>query len=1262
MDQSFRHAGQLGRDLAAVDWHETPLGEPASWPQSLKTTVRMMLASRFSMWMAWGPDLTFFCNDAYRRDTLGKQYPWALGRPAREVWAEIWPEIGPRIDAVLRTEEATWDAELQLFLERSGYREETYHTFSYSPLYDDRGDVSGMFCVVTEVTEEVVSRRRLDTLRSLGAQAADTLTVHDTFAAAARSFGDDNRSLPFTVLYRLDHDTGQAVLEAATGVDGHLGVAPPVIDLDDADALWPVAELAAGESVVVEGLSHRFAHVPTGPWPEAPLAAYAVPLRTQRRERPTGCMITGLNRYRPFDDSYRDFLELLCGQIGSALARASAYENERTRAEELERLDAAKTAFFTNVSHELRTPLTLLLGPAEDALADADEPLGRRQRARLELVSRNGERLLKLVNTLLDFSRLDSQADTGAFVSTDLAAYTRELAALFAPAIERAGLRFVVVTDELAGPVHVDRDLWAKCVLNLLSNALKFTFSGTITLSLRDTGEGVTLSVTDSGIGISPDDQEQLFERFHRVLGARSRSYEGTGVGLALVADVARLHSGAVTLDSEVGTGSTFTVTVPYGVGHLPSERLVDEASSSADPEVAVRGFLSDADQWLAEPDLRGDVPDGDDRPRVLVVDDNVDMRTYIAGLLADLYAVETAPDGLAALEAARRHPPDLVVTDVMMPRLDGFGLLEALHAESATTGVPVLMVSARAGDEGASEGLEAGADDYLMKPFTSRELLARVRANLELDRVRRTRDALARSENLLTEAQRIAQMGSFELDLRTGDLTGSDEAFRLLRLTPDGVAGRDLAGADLAELRSARMHHDDIPRAEDALARVRAGHPVQYDVRLRDDEGGDRIIRTRAGAVRDESGAVVAMRGTVQDITEQEATQQALTEATHAAEAARLEHLIAAELQEWLLPERSFDVEHLELATYYQAGTAGTQVGGDWYDVVDLGGGRAALVIGDVMGRGIRAAAMMGQLRTAVQAYARLDLSPRQVMRHLDAIVRETGDSQIVTCVYAVFDPRDHVLTVANAGHLPPVMLLPGAEPPRLLPSASGPPLGAGPSPYDEQRIPMVDGARLVLYTDGLVEQRGVDIDDGLAALQRFLAEDDGGVEGLPGRIVERLLPGGCDDDVALLVARLRLPVGDTVLSERLPDDERAPSVARRHVADGLRPTMVPADLVDDAALVATELVTNAVRYGEPPYDLHVRLHGGGVVIEVWDSSLAEPVPRLAGPDDEAGRGLLIVEGIADSWGMRRDGGRKAVWCLINRHHDTATSLPDAD
>jgi hypothetical protein len=171
---------EVGRDLDAVDWAATPLGPPAAWPQSLQTAVQILLSSRFPMWLAWGPELTFFCNAAYRRDTLGRKYPWALGRPAREVWAEIWDDIGPRIGTVLATGKATWDHALLLFLERSGYPEETYHTFSYSPLRDDGGAVVGMLCVVSEDTDRVIGERRMATLRDLGSDPSVVRTDAET--------------------------------------------------------------------------------------------------------------------------------------------------------------------------------------------------------------------------------------------------------------------------------------------------------------------------------------------------------------------------------------------------------------------------------------------------------------------------------------------------------------------------------------------------------------------------------------------------------------------------------------------------------------------------------------------------------------------------------------------------------------------------------------------------------------------------------------------------------------------------------------------------------------------------------------------------------------------------------------------------------------------------------------------------------------------------------------------------------------------------
>ena len=237
------------------------------------------------MWMAWGPELTFFCNDAYRRDTLGRKYPWALGRPAREVWAEIWPEIGPRIDRVMATGEATWDEALLLFLERSGYREETYHTFSYSPLMDDDGKVVGMLCVVSEDTERVIGARQMATVRDVGASVTALRSEEEVLAAVSSQLAADRRSVPgaWSTCSTRRHGSA-ALLSASAGVPAGHPVAVPVVDVAAPDAAWPVPDVLEGRTMLVGDLPARFGpDVPAGAWPEPPLRALAVPLRAAGR-------------------------------------------------------------------------------------------------------------------------------------------------------------------------------------------------------------------------------------------------------------------------------------------------------------------------------------------------------------------------------------------------------------------------------------------------------------------------------------------------------------------------------------------------------------------------------------------------------------------------------------------------------------------------------------------------------------------------------------------------------------------------------------------------------------------------------------------------------------------------------------------------------------------------------------------------------------------------------------------------------------------
>jgi PAS domain S-box-containing protein len=729
---------EIGKDLAEVDWKATPLGPPPQWPQSLQTAVDILLSSRFSMWMAWGPDLTFFCNDAYRRDTLGRKYPWALGRPAREVWAEIWDDIGPRIDTVLSTGVATWDSALLLFLERAGYQEETYHTFSYSPLRDDDNRVVGMLCVVSEVTQQVIGERRMATLRDLGSDPSVVRSEEESLTFADRQLGHNPRDLPFTLTYLFD-ENGDARLAGSSGIDAGHPLSPSRIPAGEA-SVWPVDALAHGDTVSVE--LREVANLPTGDWHDPPTAALAVPM-LQQGGTPSGFLIAALNRYRPLDDAYRDFLTLVAGHIASGIGSARTFRDQQRRAEELAELDRAKTTFFSNISHEFRTPLTLILDPVDQLRrrSELDEPT----REELDTVWRNGLRLTKLVNSLLDFSRIEAGRTQAQFVPVDIATVTAELASVFRSAVERAGLSLDVDCPPLDDVVYIDRDMWEKVVLNLLSNALKFTFDGRIAIGVRRENDDAVVTVTDTGIGVAAEEIPRLFERFHRIENVRARSNEGSGIGLALVKELVDLHRGSIVASSTEGVGTTFTIRLPVGMANLPVNQAATTDQNRTSSAVA-QPYVQEALRWIPAETGVGDAPEphvegaagSDRRTRVLIADDNADMRDYLGRLLgSDGYEVEAVTDGQQALDSVRATLPDIVVSDVMMPRLDGLELVAALRSDPRTAAVPVLLLSARAGQEASIGGLQAGADDYLTKPFAAAELLARVRATVGLARMR---------------------------------------------------------------------------------------------------------------------------------------------------------------------------------------------------------------------------------------------------------------------------------------------------------------------------------------------------------------------------------------------------------------------------------------------------------------------------------------------------------------------------------------------
>jgi len=744
----------MGALMRSYDWSSHRLGTVAKWPQSLCTATSICLESRFPILIWWGREMFMLYNDAYA-SILGAKHPGAMGQAGAECWPEIWDMIGPMLEGVLKEGQATWSEDQLLLLDRNGYVEECYFTFSYSPIRSESGHIGGIFTAVTETTEKILGERRLTALQELGAASAQSERAEEACELAAAALSNYAYDIPFGLIYLIEPDRSSARLVGRINLNDSAEVAPPTILLQAGQASpWRLETVLSTNHPVVLNLTGSLSHLPGGPWPENAKNAVVLPIASAGENQATGVLIAGISPRRAFDDRYRAFFDLLTRNLAAVIADARAYEDQQKRADSLAELDRAKTAFFSNVSHEFRTPLTLILGPLEDALSSVSTSLTSHDRERLTVVHRNALRLLKLVNSLLDFSRIEAGRVEAIYQPTDLAAFTGELASSFRSAMERAGLQFEVACPPIAEPIYVERDMWEKIVLNLLSNAFKFTLSGSVSLRLRSEADSVQLEVKDTGIGIPTHELPHLFERFHRVEGAQGRTHEGTGIGLALVQELVKLHRGSISVTSDEGHGSKFLVTIPRGKDHLPQDRL-DAARTLSSSAVRADSYVEEALRWL--PDAAAgssainsvvvDRPLGGagresaesdaDGSLIVLADDNADMRDYLQRLLGERYRVHAVANGEEAVKATRELHPDLVLTDVLMPSLDGFGVLHALKSDAETKSTPVILLSARAGEESRVEGLQAGADDYLVKPFTARELMARVGAHLRLAKVR---------------------------------------------------------------------------------------------------------------------------------------------------------------------------------------------------------------------------------------------------------------------------------------------------------------------------------------------------------------------------------------------------------------------------------------------------------------------------------------------------------------------------------------------
>jgi signal transduction histidine kinase len=829
LERAIAAGGETGMLVRRLDWSRTPLGPMNDWPTRLQVAVSMCLSTGFPMALNWGPELIQIYNDA-AIPVFASKHPAAMGRSARTNFPEFWDfsQAESLVEGVFRTALPFRAEDQRLLVNRHGLLEEAYFTFSLSPMLDGEGAVLGILNTYVETTARVLAERRMGTLRTLAERAMHARTTSEACEEMMVALSANPYDLRLVLLYLVDSDVSSATLTCSAGIAAHGPAAPGTLVMHPpGDGFtWPIEEvLRTRQAVIVEDLLAKVDLGPRSGRTSPPRTAVVFPLVRSSDAAPAGILVAGLSPRLPFDEAYRGFLELVASQVAAGIASAEAYDETRRRAERLAEIDRAKNIFYTNISHEFRTPLTLILAPVDDLLREEVGPLTAPQRDTLLALRRSALRLRRLVSGLLDLSRVEAGRFEPQPEALDLASLTREIAGAFEPAMRSAGLRFVVECPPLPRLARMDRSVWETIVPNLLSNALKYTTHGSVTLRLEAIDGRVRLTVQDTGAGIAPAALAHVFERFYRAPGAEARSIEGTGIGLALVRELVGALGGEVGVMSKPGAGSTFTVELPFDAAvTAPATAGAEGAATSC---AGTTALLQDAASWVERRS-----PTSEERPppepslgrrRVLVVEDNADMRQYLLQVLRRDYEVRAVADGHAAVEAVAVSPPDLVVSDVVMPGLDGLALVRALRAAPSTCAIPVILVTSRAGEDAVIEGLGSRADDYVVKPFSSRELLARVHTHLELARIRR---------EAAETATKDAFIGVVSHELRT-PLTIIK--FQAQLLAGQAAKGARLKGAGFDVLRRgvARMERlvDDLL----SLSAIKSGtftvHPERTDL-----------------------------------------------------------------------------------------------------------------------------------------------------------------------------------------------------------------------------------------------------------------------------------------------------------------------------------------------------------------------------------------------------------------------------------------------
>ena len=708
---------RMGALIRSKDWSKTALGPLATWPSSLRLAVNLCLNSRFPMFVWWGPNHINIYNDGYV-PMLGQRHPAALGRPARDSWDDIWDVVGPQADAVMLRGEATWNERVRLVMERNGFTEETYFTWSYSPIYDETGVVVGLFCAVTEETERV----RTDQLLAAQTRALELVAggapLPEALGALVKVVEEQSNGHSVASILLVDEDGCSLRTGAAPSLPPEYNAA---IDGIKAERdVGTCADAAARNAVVC---TPDLAVAPS--WnglSQLPLslglkAAWSMPI-CSADGRVLGTFGTYFRERREPTIRERQVVAGLCRVAALAIerrhaevAREELLTSERAARSDAERASRMKDEFLATLSHELRTPLNAILGwsqiLATGSADDQDLAEG------LRTIERNARAQTQIIEDLLDMSRIISGKVRLNVQQIKLGEVVEAAIETVRPAANAKGIHLQVQFDTILSPTSGDPNRLQQVFWNLLTNAVKFTpRDGRVRVRLQRVNSHIEVSITDTGEGINRDFLPYVFDRFRQADASSTRKHGGLGLGLAIVKQLVELHGGTVRVESDgEGQGTTFTVNLPVtAVNQEPAE-----------PAQRLQSQIGEA---------RLDVCDGHDRIaglRVLVVDDEADARVLIKRLLEECHVLVTvAGSADEAMERISTEKPDVLVSDIGMPREDGYSLIRRVRALSPDQGgnVPAVALTAYARTEDRMKAVAAGYQMHVVKPVEPAQLV----------------------------------------------------------------------------------------------------------------------------------------------------------------------------------------------------------------------------------------------------------------------------------------------------------------------------------------------------------------------------------------------------------------------------------------------------------------------------------------------------------------------------------------------------------